>query len=217
MKLHTSYSIICVFALLSNKVSVQDGNVVAVSGVTGGSVVLPCATSQTEHKLSDITVQWRKDDSLLVCAIIEGTFSLQHQHLNYKNRTESFPTEYKKGNFSIKLNNLTQTDAGGYWCYITHLEEQVTLITQLTIKEATGHTCGEKPPEENENQARETHLWKILIPVFCVFMLCLVLCIIWKKRCKDPFRQDWSPVRYIACRKKTEVHGNGNESRYALE
>nr|XP_055074614.1 CD276 antigen homolog [Misgurnus anguillicaudatus] len=124
------YSIICVFALLINKVSLQDVNV--VEGVTGGSVVLPCATSETEHKLSEFTVHWRHNGSLPVCAIIEGKISLQAQDFNYKNRTETFPTEYEKGNFSIKLNNLACTDAGNYQCFILHSSEEV--ITQLIIK-----------------------------------------------------------------------------------
>ncbi|XP_073721747.1 uncharacterized protein [Misgurnus anguillicaudatus] len=185
MELSTmSYCIICVFALLINKVSLQAVNV--VEGVTGGSVVLPCATSEIEHKLSDIIVHWIHNDRLHVCDIIQGTFSLQDQDLNFKNRVESFPTEYEKGNFSLKLNNLTHADAGEYWCYIIHLEEQVTLITQLIIKESTVHD-EEQPTEENKNQARETHLWMILTPVFSFFiLLCIVLCIIfiWKKKFK---------------------------------
>ncbi|XP_073721781.1 V-set domain-containing T-cell activation inhibitor 1-like [Misgurnus anguillicaudatus] len=160
------YCIICVFALLINKVSLQDGNV--VEGVTGGSVVLPCATNYIEHKLSEFTVQWRHNGSLNVCAIIKGKFSPQAQDFTYKNRTETFPTEYKKGNFSIKLNNLACTDAGNYLCYIIPSYEQV--ITQLIIKESTVH-MGKQPTEENGNQGT------IVLIVFCVLILCLVLCI----------------------------------------
>ncbi|XP_073721744.1 ICOS ligand-like [Misgurnus anguillicaudatus] len=207
----TSYCIICVFALLINKVSLQDVNV--AEGVTGGSVVLPCATNQTEHKLSGLFVQWRHNDSLNVCDIIEGTCSLQHQDFTYKNRAETFPTEYKKGNFSIKLNNLTQTDAGGYWCYILHLDDQVILITQLTIKVHTD----EQTKEENGNQARERLLW-IIFAVLGVFMLCLVLCIIWKKRCEEPSRPVVTPVvKYMPCQNNTKVHENGNVSKSAQE
>ncbi|XP_065115845.1 uncharacterized protein [Paramisgurnus dabryanus] len=206
-----SFCIICVFALLINKVSLQDVND-DVEGVTGGSVVLPCATSEIQHKLSDINVHWRHNDSLIVCDIVRGKFSLQHQDFTYKNRVETFPTEYERGNFSLKLNNLTHTDAGHYQCFIKHSSEQV--ITQLTINEATGQ-MGEKPTEENENQARETHLWKILTPVLVVFIF-LVLCVlfIWKKKCKEP--EVPLPGRNLShidlCHNNTKVHGNGIQS-----
>lgn len=206
MKLHMSYSIICVFALLINKVSLQAVNVAV--GVTGGSVVLPCATSDIKDKLSDITVQWRHNDSLNVCAIIDGTFSLQYQDITYKNRTETFPTEYKKGNFSIKLNNLACTDAGNYQCYIIHSYEEV--IIQLIIKDT-----GEQQTPENGNQARETSLIIILVPVFSVFiLLCLVLCItfIWKKWCKKtpPPPEESLPSRDVS-HDDLELRANGNE------
>nr|XP_055073082.1 uncharacterized protein LOC129453048 [Misgurnus anguillicaudatus] len=173
------YCIICVFALLMNKVSLQDVDVVV--GVTGGSVILPCAANEIEHKLSDIIVHWRHNDSLTVYDIIKGKFSLQGQDLNYKNRVESFPTEYEKGNFSLKLNNLTHADAGDYLCFITHSSEQLT--TKLIINESTVHK-GEQTTEENGNQARETHLWMILTPVLVFFILLCIVLFIWKEICK---------------------------------
>ncbi|XP_073721761.1 uncharacterized protein [Misgurnus anguillicaudatus] len=173
--------IICVFGPL--KVSLQDVNVAV--GVTGGSVILPCVTSEIEHKLSDINVRWRHNGSLIVFDILHGNGSVENQNSGYKNRAESFPTEYKKGNFSLKLNNLTHTDGGNYLCYILHSSEEV--ITQLTINESAVH-MEEQPTEGNENQARETHS-RIIFTVLGVFMLCLVLCItfyiIWKKRSPD--------------------------------
>ncbi|XP_073721663.1 uncharacterized protein [Misgurnus anguillicaudatus] len=209
-----SYFIICVFALLMNKVSLQDVNV-AVS-VTGGSAVLPCATSDIEHKLSDIIVFWRHNDSVAVYDIINGKFSLQDQDFTYTNRVETFPTEYEKGNFSLKLNNLTHTDGGNYQCFILHSSEEV--ITQLIIKESTVQT-GEQPTEENGNQARETHLWMILTPALVVFMLCLILCItfIWKIRGKKTSRPEVPPPDgnlpcSDLCHHNTEIHGNGEES-----
>ncbi|XP_065115836.1 T-cell surface glycoprotein CD4-like [Paramisgurnus dabryanus] len=200
-----TFCIICVFALLINKVSLQGVNV--VEGVTGGSVVLPCATNETKHKLSDIIVHWRHNDSLPVCAIIKGTFSLQDQVFTYKNRVESFPTEYKKGNFSLKLNNLKHADAGEYLCFILHSSEQLTLITQLTIKESTVQ-IGEKPTEENGNQARETESPFFFAFLGVLILSCLALCVLFicKKRCEGG---DYPHVVYdLRVKGNIEPHSN---------
>ncbi|KAK7137227.1 hypothetical protein R3I93_017336 [Phoxinus phoxinus] len=117
---------ICVFAVLINKVFLQD--TVDVEAVIGGSVLLPCSSTQHDHKLQDINVFWRHNgSSKSVCDITEGSHSQEKQDPEYKNRTETFPEEYKRGNFSIKLTDLTRTDAGKYICYITYSYELQTV------------------------------------------------------------------------------------------
>ncbi|CAM4654901.1 unnamed protein product [Leuciscus chuanchicus] len=120
-----SFSFICVFAVLINKVSLQE----TVEAVIGGSVLLPCSSTK-DFKLQDINVHWRHNGSKIVCDIIEGRHS-ETQDPDYKNRVETFPDEYERGNFSIKLNNLTYTDAGVFNCLISHSSEIRTL--QLII------------------------------------------------------------------------------------
>lgn len=180
----------------------QDGDVVA-EGVTGGSVLLPCATSDIKHDLSDINVFWRHNDNLPVCDIIYGNFSLQDQDFNFKNRVETFPTEYKKGNFSLKLNNLTHTDGGNYLCFILHSSERV--IIQLIIKESKVQTT-KQPTEENGNQARETHSRITVLGVFILLGLVIGVLFIWKKWCKKEETLPHRDVLYV----DPELHGNGN-------
>ncbi|KAK7127051.1 hypothetical protein R3I94_018286 [Phoxinus phoxinus] len=142
----SSYSFLCVFAVLINKVSLQD-----TEAVIGGSVLLPCSSTEQDDKLQDINVFWRHNDSKIVCDIIPSSHSLEKQDPEYKNRTETFPEEYKRGNFSIKLHKLIYADAGKYTCLISHWDEQPTV--QLIIMESTKGSIS----TEQENQG-ETEL-----------------------------------------------------------
>nr|XP_055073080.1 V-set domain-containing T-cell activation inhibitor 1-like [Misgurnus anguillicaudatus] len=120
-----SYFIICVFALLINKVSLQ------IVGVIGRSTILPCFSNESWYKLTDINVRWRHNGSLNVCDITEDKCSEEYQEPDYKNRTEVFPKEFEKGNFSLKLSNLMPTDAGEYHCFIIHSSELVKVQLHL--------------------------------------------------------------------------------------
>ncbi len=109
---------------------------VNVKGVIGGSAVLTCSSKESLLKVEDITVKWKQNDRLKVYDIVNGKGSVEGQNPEYKNRAESFPEEYMRGNFSIKLNNLQYTDAGKYQCYIT--EESRIETVQLLIKGLCG-------------------------------------------------------------------------------
>ncbi len=100
---------------------------VTVMGFIGGSVVLPCSSAEHDLKLQDIDVFWRDKDSEIIYNLIKGTDSLETQDPRYKNRAQTFPDEYKRGNFSIKLINLTHADAGMFICFITPSDEQETV------------------------------------------------------------------------------------------
>uniref|UniRef100_A0A672L7Y7 Ig-like domain-containing protein n=1 Tax=Sinocyclocheilus grahami TaxID=75366 RepID=A0A672L7Y7_SINGR len=95
-----------------------------VPGVIGGSVVLPCSSTEPDQ---DTEVHWRQNGSKIVYDIIKGEDSVEQQDPRYKNRAETFPEEYKRGNFSIKLNDLQHTDAGKYMCLIAHSSEHKTV------------------------------------------------------------------------------------------
>ncbi|RXN31334.1 CD276 antigen-like protein [Labeo rohita] len=108
-----------VIALLINKVYPQ----VTVEGVIGGSVVLPCSSAKRDQ---DTEVHWRHN-SKIVYDIIKGEHSVALQDQQYKNRVETFPDEYERGNFSIKLNNLQHADAGEFSCFIKPSDKQETI------------------------------------------------------------------------------------------
>ncbi|XP_026091939.1 CD276 antigen homolog [Carassius auratus] len=119
---------ISAFVVLINKVCLQ----VPVEGFIGGSVVLPCSSDEHDLKLQDINVFWRDKDSEIVYDIISGKDSVERQNPQYKNRAETFPEEYERRNFSIKLINLNHTDEGEFSCFITHTDELRTI--QLILK-----------------------------------------------------------------------------------
>lgn len=94
---------------------------VTVEGVVGGFAVLPCSGSKDQPSIQDINVHWRHNESLNVYDIIKGVESVESQQPEYKNKTAMFSKEYLKGNFSIRLNNLRNTDAGTYSCFLMNL------------------------------------------------------------------------------------------------
>ncbi|KAI7791059.1 hypothetical protein IRJ41_008406 [Triplophysa rosa] len=103
-----------------------------VEGVIGGSVVLPCSGREDQPSIEYIEVYWRHNNSLNVYEINKGKGSAEKQKLEYKNRVETFPEGYLKGNFSLQLNNLRDTDAGTYSCYIN--KEQAIQKVKLHLK-----------------------------------------------------------------------------------
>uniref|UniRef100_A0A673FEB9 Ig-like domain-containing protein n=1 Tax=Sinocyclocheilus rhinocerous TaxID=307959 RepID=A0A673FEB9_9TELE len=130
-------------------VSLQD----TVEAVIGGSVILPCSLSAQDLKLQDINVHWRQNGSKIVYDIVKGEDSVALQDSEFKNRAETFPDEYLRGNFSIKLNYLQHTDAGTYSCYITHSYEPKTV--QLIIN---GVTPTPKPKPTPKLEGNIVHL-----------------------------------------------------------
>lgn len=185
-----SFWFICAVAFLS-KVSMQ----ARVEGVTGGSVILPCPTnSKVELITEEIIVRWRQNDDKVVCDIIKGNCSSSGQDPEFKSRVETFPDEYKNGNYSLKLTNLTRADGGKYQCFMPHLSDPVTIHLIVNEskarneKQSTAHTKVH-PTAENETKEEETPTKRTLPAVLCVGMLC-VLCVIcvavilWKRSAK---------------------------------
>ncbi|XP_077081835.1 uncharacterized protein LOC143735533 [Siphateles boraxobius] len=146
----TGRCFICVFAALINKVCLQE----TVEAVIGGSVLLPCSSSEHHLTAQDTDVNWRHNGSENVYDIVKGEDLLQLQDPRYKNRAESLPDEYKRGNYSIKLKNLTHTDAGKYICYITHSFELQTV--QLIIRESTAGKESKSTEHENSEDGSES-------------------------------------------------------------
>ncbi|XP_067272361.1 CD276 antigen-like [Pseudorasbora parva] len=137
--------------LFINEVSLQK----TVEGFIGDSVVLPCSYKEHQFSIQDITVRWRYN-STSVYNINKGKGSGEEQNSAYKNRTEIFPEEYLKGNFSLKLNNLQNTDTGKYKCYIS--AETVRITTQsitLLVNERQKRIQNTTNVNEGSNQKPE--------------------------------------------------------------
>uniref|UniRef100_A0A672M6B4 Immunoglobulin V-set domain-containing protein n=1 Tax=Sinocyclocheilus grahami TaxID=75366 RepID=A0A672M6B4_SINGR len=109
-------------------------------GFVGDSAILFCSIPESEiqDKIEVFEVHCRDDEGKKVCDIIGGSIA-EDQKPKYKDRVETFPEEYKKGNFSIKLSSLQKTDARKYHCFIkrditSHDTFQKEVITELHVK-----------------------------------------------------------------------------------
>ncbi|XP_053472880.1 CD276 antigen homolog isoform X2 [Ictalurus furcatus] len=148
MKLHAHWNLLSwiffTFLLLIHTVSVQS---VRVEGFIGESVTLPCSFGQKPQ-----TVFWRNDDSRVVCDIIRGEADFSEQDPVYKDRVEISQSEIEKGNFSIMLSNVKESDSGQYTCIVPNSK---TLTLELTVKEKPTTTERKNPtPLTDESPTR---------------------------------------------------------------
>ncbi|KAK1802086.1 hypothetical protein P4O66_004430 [Electrophorus voltai] len=100
--------------------------------IIGDSIILHCLSSDTTLRSSTINAFWRYEDSKTVFDIMRSRVSLEEQDAVYRGRVDSFPEEYTKGNFSIRLRDVKLSDAGMYSCFIPHVSEQT--IVELIVK-----------------------------------------------------------------------------------
>uniref|UniRef100_A0A673G8W9 CD276 antigen homolog n=1 Tax=Sinocyclocheilus rhinocerous TaxID=307959 RepID=A0A673G8W9_9TELE len=170
---------ICAFFVLINKVCLQ----VPVEGFIGGSVVLPCSSAEHDLKLQDINVLWRDKGSETVYDIIKGKDSVERQDPRYKNRAETFPEEYERGNFSLKLINLNHTDAGEFNCFITHSSDSKQETVWLFINDSTAEKGNKSTKQENQEPGTQSDwitivlicVCTIFILLFAVFIACFII------------------------------------------
>uniref|UniRef100_A0A672QEA5 V-set domain containing T-cell activation inhibitor 1-like n=1 Tax=Sinocyclocheilus grahami TaxID=75366 RepID=A0A672QEA5_SINGR len=147
---------------LTGKVSLQDfAN--KFDRVVGDSVTLPCI-----YKLQSTDVFWRHNVSRKVVSIISGKPSPESQDEIFRNRTESFPSEYPEGNYSIELKDLELTHAGIYTCFLQKTNEKRKI--QLFVREKP-----EKPTPNQRNSSMETQSLKIMPFLIAVLGLTLHL------------------------------------------
>lgn len=93
-------------------------------------MILPCSVGRYEKD-----VFWRDENSKSVYDIITGEVDFHDQDAAYRDRVYSFPSEFAKGNYSIRLRNVKPTDPGPYSC---HIPNSITVYVQLKIKGVYG-------------------------------------------------------------------------------
>ncbi|XP_077083088.1 CD276 antigen homolog [Siphateles boraxobius] len=116
------YWFIYLFLHLLDKVSLQDPD--PVSGVVGGSVILPCSYKERKLKMEEMNVFWRYEQKTKVYDIEKGKPLTEKQDQMFKGRIEGFPSEYADGNFSLRLSDLRLTDGGLFSCDILDVEKE---------------------------------------------------------------------------------------------
>ncbi|MCI4380985.1 hypothetical protein PGIGA_G00246280 [Pangasianodon gigas] len=90
-------------------------------------MILACSASRYEQD-----VFWRHENTKSVYDIIEGKEDCHEQDQEFRGRVEGFPSEFTKGNYSIKLSDVKPTDRGIYTCQIP---DSSPLHVELKIKE----------------------------------------------------------------------------------
>ncbi|XP_050961333.1 sodium channel subunit beta-4 [Labeo rohita] len=134
---------------LTSKVSLQDSAVTTVTrySFVGGSVTLPCIYG---NNLQGNDVYWRYNVSRKVLSIIKGKPSPEKQDKIFSNRTDSFPSEYPKGNYSVVLKDLELTHAGNYTCFLQNSDGEKNI--QLFVKEKP-----QQPTPSQRNSWKYSH------------------------------------------------------------
>ncbi|XP_038854315.1 CD276 antigen-like isoform X1 [Salvelinus namaycush] len=118
---------VCVILLIGPQVSSQ----VNVEGFKGDNVILPC--TYIEKALKNVNIFWETADDVNVYSIIDGKADLAKQNSLFINRTSMFSDEWTKGNFSLLLTDLNDSDSGSYLCFIP--TEDVLCQVELSVQE----------------------------------------------------------------------------------
>ncbi|XP_038839237.1 myelin-oligodendrocyte glycoprotein-like, partial [Salvelinus namaycush] len=105
-----------------------------VVAVAGDDIILPCSLKPSASA-KDMAVKWTRLNLKAedVHLYLDGRDSNVDQFPSYKGRTSMFHEELKNGNVSLKLINVTLSDAGSYRCFIPKLNSQVKETTVQLI------------------------------------------------------------------------------------
>ncbi|XP_029028605.1 CD276 antigen-like isoform X1 [Betta splendens] len=95
----------------------------AVRAVVGGDVILPCHM-KPPFDVTTLTVEWKTRNGAVVHKFTNGGDNTDIQNDQFKGRTSLFHDEMHKGNISLKLTNVTLTDAGNYTCSLRKQQQE---------------------------------------------------------------------------------------------
>ncbi len=99
----------------------------------GSSVVLPCYVDKA-LPMEDLEVEWRRTDpETLVHLYQDGESRPEAQQQDYQDRAHFFTEEIKRGNFSLRLDDLRAEDEGRYTCTVHGQQESGE--TEVQIKD----------------------------------------------------------------------------------
>ncbi len=97
----------------------------------GSSVVLPCYVDEL-ILMKDLQVEWGRTDSETVVQLyLDGESRADTQHEGYRDRAHFFTDQIQHGNFSLRLDNLTAEDEGGYTCKVYSQQDSGETVVQI--------------------------------------------------------------------------------------
>ncbi|XP_043541803.1 CD276 antigen-like [Chiloscyllium plagiosum] len=131
---HLSFVIMMVFNMIlfsdQLQISVWDGSVLAVHN---GNAILPCQFFGGFLSNQIIILWQRVETKEILWSCYHGENQLNQQSLEYSGRVSLFPEELKRGNASLKLENVKLNDTGKYMCSVRTPLENSTGILSLQI------------------------------------------------------------------------------------
>ncbi len=99
----------------------------------GSSVVLPCSVDKA-LPMEDLEVEWKRADSeTFVHLYQDGESRPEAQQQDYQDRAHFFTEEIKRGNFSLRLDDLTAEDAGEYTCTVYSQQESGETVVEIKV------------------------------------------------------------------------------------
>ncbi|KAL7370278.1 hypothetical protein ABVT39_024662 [Epinephelus coioides] len=112
-----------------------------VSACIGDSVLLPCVYEVSSQPVS---VFWRDEDNRVVLDIKQNVPNYSTQDGKFRDRVISEPELYRKGNFSVTMKGVLQSDSGLYDCVIPVLNDRHNV--SLTVSERCDKAAATPPP-----------------------------------------------------------------------
>ncbi len=99
----------------------------------GSSVVLPCSVDKA-LPMEDLEVEWKRADSeTFVHLYQDGESRPEAQQQDYQDRAHFFTEEIKRGNFSLRLDDLRAEDEGQYTCTVHSQQDSGETVVQIKV------------------------------------------------------------------------------------
>nr|XP_014354195.1 PREDICTED: CD276 antigen-like [Latimeria chalumnae] len=104
----------------------------------GSDVILSCTfPHKPDSGTRRVMVVWQRKDSSGSDQVVHSYYyqrdQLDQQGEAYRNRTQIFPEEVRKGNASLKLMRVRLEDEGSYTCYVGNEQDNVEHSTDLVV------------------------------------------------------------------------------------
>ncbi|KAF3698106.1 V-set domain-containing T-cell activation inhibitor 1 B7 -like protein 4 [Channa argus] len=176
----------------STSAQVQEPEVIGshepIGAVAGEDVILPCHL-EPPFDVTTLRVEWKFNESFVhVYRSRMDDTALQDK--KFKNRTFLFHNEMHTGNISLKLTNVSLTDAGKYTCYVPKLQSQVKRgYINLSVdsmdegKKRQQEATTEAPKNNETTQHNVQYTGTIIAVVLGVVMLLVIIAFaIWQKQ-----------------------------------
>ncbi|XP_072409715.1 uncharacterized protein [Chiloscyllium punctatum] len=115
---HSSQKLLPSLLLPLNVVAAVSGDSpVSVSGFLGEQVVLPC-TYKGNGPVSHLWVIWKTPKMETLYEFLDGSDDLSKPDSQFENRTDLFKDQLERGNWSVLISDLRESDQGEYYCQI---------------------------------------------------------------------------------------------------